>query len=87
MTVVGLEKTTKPTKKNGQNNVYIPTTVYFHMYVQGEVLVWELESSHLAQRTLRLPAALGTPFTALAVYTEGSIFLGDQQGGVWRLQV
>ena len=57
-------------------------------YVQGGVLVWELESSHLAQRTLRLPAALlEAPLSALAVHKDGSLFLGDEQGGVWRLQV
>lgn len=56
--------------------------------VQGEVLVWELESSHLAQRSLRLPAAvLEAPLSALAVHDDGSLFLGDEQGAVWRLQV
>lgn len=56
--------------------------------IQGEVLVWELEASHLAQRSLRLPAAvLGALLSALAVHDDGSLFLGDEQGTVWRLQV
>ena len=56
--------------------------------VQGEVLMWELESSHLAQRTLRLPAAvLEAALNALAVHDDGSLFLGDEKGSVWRLQV
>lgn len=56
--------------------------------VQGEVLVWELESSHLAQRSLRLPApVLEASLSALAVHDDGSLFLGDEQGTVWRLQV
>lgn len=56
--------------------------------VQGEVMVWELEASHLAQRSLRLPAAvLEAPLSTLAVHDDGSLFLGDKQGTVWRLQV
>ena len=58
------------------------------VFIQGEVLVWELESSHLAQRSLRLPAAvLEAPLNTLAVHGDGSLFLGDEQGAVWRLQV
>lgn len=50
--------------------------------------MWELESSHLAQRSLRLPAAvLMASLSALAVHDDGSLFLGDEQGTVWRLQV
>lgn len=56
--------------------------------VQGEVLAWELESSHLAQRTLRLPAPmLEAPFTAFTCHSDGSLVIGDAQGAVWRLQV
>ena len=55
---------------------------------QGEVAAWELESSLLTQRTLRLPAPLlQAPFTALACHHSGSLFVGDEQGAVWRLQV
>ena len=56
--------------------------------VQSEVLAWELEPNHLAQRTLRVPqAALEAPLTALACHTDGSVFTADQQGNVWQLQV
>ncbi len=56
--------------------------------MQGEVLAWELESSHLAQRTLRVPPTLlEAPLTALAAHPDGTFFLGDDHGNVWRLQV
>ena len=56
--------------------------------VQSQVLAWELEPNHLAQRTLRVPqAALGAPLTALACHADGSVFTADQQGNVWQLQV
>ena len=56
--------------------------------VQSEVLAWELEPSHLAQRTLRVPQeALRAPLTALACHADGSVFLADEQGNVWQLQV
>ena len=56
--------------------------------MQGEVLAWELESSHLAQRTLRLPAPLlQDRLTTLACQHDGTLFIGDEQGAVWRLQV
>ncbi len=56
--------------------------------VQSEVLAWELESSHLAQRCLRLPPPLlEAPLTALSPHLDGTLFLGDGNGNIWRLQV
>ena len=57
-------------------------------HVQGEVLAWELESSHLAQRNLRLPPPLlEAPLSSLAPHPDGTFFIGDECGNVWRLQV
>ena len=56
--------------------------------MQNEVLAWELEPSHLAQRTLRVPhEALRAPLTALACHADGSVLVADEQGNVWQLQV
>ncbi|KAA6425284.1 MAG: hypothetical protein FRX49_04778, partial [Trebouxia sp. A1-2] len=53
---------------------------------KSEVLAWELESSHLAQRCLRLPPPLlEAPLTALGPHLDGTLFLGDANGNIWRL--
>ncbi|DBA73164.1 TPA: hypothetical protein ACH3X2_010098 [Trebouxia sp. C0005] len=55
---------------------------------KSEVLAWELESSHLAQRCLRLPPPLlEAPLTALGPHLDGTLFLGDANGNIWRLQI
>lgn len=80
--------TTSQPVKSGTLHPKATGRVLVFVLNQGEVLAWELESSLLAQRTLRLPAPLlEAPLTSLVCHPSGSLFVGDEQGAVWRLQV
>ncbi len=71
-----------------QQRLSIMAHILCRTFVQSEVLAWELESSHLAQRCLRLPPPLlEAPLTALGPHLDGTLFLGDGNGNIWRLQV
>lgn len=58
------------------------------MLMQGSLLSWTLEPSHLAQSSLHLPPGLlSAGCTALAGVTDTQLIIGDGQGGIWEVQV